>query len=213
MTPGPRRRRSAEERRDQLIAATVDVVAEVGYVNASADAVARRAGVSKGLLWHYFADRDELMEMTARRILVDLRRAVAADLDLSAPVPDLVRAAIRRAAALRRTHDAPLRAIQQIVANLRSADGTPRLRITDYDETHAGQAEIFRRGQREGDIRPGLDPRLLAVTYQGAVDTMLAYLDAHPEADDEQHATTVADILLGGMGSEPPRGPRRRARS
>ncbi len=29
-------------------------------------AVAAEAGVSKGLLWHYFADGDELMEATAR---------------------------------------------------------------------------------------------------------------------------------------------------
>ena len=206
----PRRRRSADERRDQLVAAAVEVVAEVGYLNASADAVARRAGVSKGLLWHYFADRDELMETAARRTLVDLRTAVAVDLDLSAPVPQVIRAAIRRAAGLRRTHGAALRAIQQIVANLRDADGTPRFRITDYDETHAEQARIFRRGQEDGDIRPGLDPLLLAGTYQGSVDTMLAYLDAHPDVDDDRVAAAVADILLDGMCTQPR--PRRRPR-
>ncbi len=49
------------------------------------------------------------------------------------------------------------------------------------------------------DFRADLDPLLLAVTYQGAVDSMLGFLDAHPHADADQHAATVADILLGGI--------------
>jgi AcrR family transcriptional regulator len=57
------------------------------------------AGVSKGLLWHYFADGDDLMEQTARVTLVTLRETVASDIDLSAEAPHIIRAAIRRAAA------------------------------------------------------------------------------------------------------------------
>ena len=199
-TTGRRRQRlSAEQRRDQLVAAAVQVIAEDGYHGATADVIARRAGVSKGLLWHYFADRDDLLEVTARRTLVTLRSAVAADLDLSAPAPSLIRAALHRAAGLRRTHRAELRAIQQVVTNLRDANGNPRLGLHEYDETYTHQEAIFRRGQQEGDFRDGLDPRIIAVTYQGAVDAMLAYLDAHPEADADAHAAAVADLLLDGL--------------
>jgi len=57
-----RRRLGAPERRAQLVDAAVAVLAEVGYQATKADAIAARAGVSKGLLWHYFADLDDLME-------------------------------------------------------------------------------------------------------------------------------------------------------
>ncbi len=30
--------------------------------------------------------------------------------------------------------------------------------------------------------------RVMAVTYQGAIDTMLAYLDAHPDTDPTAYA-------------------------
>lgn len=33
----------------------------------------------------------------------------------------------------------------------------------------------------------------------GLADTMLAYLDAHPDTDRDQHADTVAGILLNGI--------------
>lgn len=195
----PRQRLSADARREQLFAAAVEVLAEQGFQGATADAIARRAGVSKGLLWHYFDDRDDLLEQTARRTLTTLLHAVGAVIDLTAPAPEVVRQAVHGAAGLRRTHGAERRAMNEIVLNLRLPDGSMRLGLRDLDEAYAAQAAIFRRGQAEGDLRDDLDPLLMAVTYQGAVDSMLGYLDAHPEADAEVHADTVADLLLGGM--------------
>lgn len=181
------------------MAAAVEVLAAQGYTGATADAIARRAGVSKGLLWHYFADLDELFEMTARRTLTTLRAAAAAAIDLEAPAPDVIRSAVHAAAALRRTHGAERRAMREIILNLRTADGGPRLGHSDMDDLYASQEAIFRRGQQDGDFRETLDPRLLAVTYQGAVDSMLGYLDAYPDTDAGRHADNVAEILLGGI--------------
>lgn len=212
-----RQRLGAEQRREQIMAATVVVLARSGFQGTSADAIAQEAEVSKGLLWHYFGSQDELFAETARRTLLVLRGAVGSGIDLTAPVPELVRAAVRGAASLRHTHAAERRAMREILANLRTPDGRDVLTLDDYDDTYAAQEAIFRRGQEEGDLRPDLDPRLLAVTYQGSVDSMLAYLDAHPEVDEAAYAELVADVLLGGMatssGSGTPSSPRAPRRS
>lgn len=178
------------------------VLAREGYQRASVNAIVAEAGVSKGLVWHYFTDRDDLMTQTAQQTLVDLRDDVAAGLDLSADVPTIVRAAVRDAAGLHVAQRDRLEAIRQVVQNLRAPDGTPRLGLADYEETYGHQTELFRRGQDEGTIRPDLDPRHLAVLYQGAVDTMLAHLDAWPDADRSAFVTSVAELLLGGMAVE-----------
>ena len=196
----PRQRLSADERRRQIIDATVRVLARSGYQRASVSAIVAEAGVSKGLVWHYFTDRDDLMARTAQQTLVDLREAVAEEIDLTTDVPTVVRAAVRGAARLHLTRRDQLDAIRQVVQNLRGPDGRPRLGLGEYDETHGFQEALFRRGQAEGTIRPELDPRHLAITYQGVVDTMLAQLDAHPGTDAEALAASVAEILLGGMG-------------
>ncbi|MGH7918686.1 MAG: TetR/AcrR family transcriptional regulator [Candidatus Dormibacteraceae bacterium] len=203
-TSGARRQRlRPEERRRQLIDAAVSIVSRRGYRNASVAAIAAEAGVSKGLLWHYFADSDDLMEKTARLTLERLRETVAKEIDLSAPVPQVIRSAIRRAAALRETHPAELRAMQQIIQNLVDSEGTQRLGMADYEQTYRLQATLFQRGQDEGSLRP-LDTRYLAVTYQGAVDTMLTYLDTYPDTDADEYAATVADILLCGIAAHQP---------
>lgn len=186
-----RQRLGPAERRRQLIDATISVVARCGYQNASLTAIAREAGVSKGLLWHYFADGDDLMTQTARETLVRVRHAVGEEIDLSAPIPQVIRAAIARAAALLETHGAELRAMQEIAQN-------QQLGPSELDETHDLQAALFQRGVDEGSLRP-IDTHTFAVTYQGAVDAMLVHLGRHPEVDRAGYATAVADILLEGI--------------
>lgn len=184
------------------MAAAVEILAAQGFTGATADAIARRAGVSKGLLWHYFADVDELFEATARRTLSTLSVAVGASIDLAAPAPEVIRSAVHAAAAVRSTHGAERRAMREIILNLRTADGQPRLGQQDLADLYAAQEAIFRRGQQEGHFRDTLDPRLLAVTYQAAVDGMLGYLDAYPSTDATHHADTVVEVLLGGIARE-----------
>ena len=57
-----------DARRRQLIEVTIDSLAEVGYVGSTLAQIARRAGVSPGLVAHYFGDKDALLEATFRTL-------------------------------------------------------------------------------------------------------------------------------------------------
>ena len=199
---GRRRQRLGEaERRAQIIAGCVEVLAGEGYENASLARIADAAGVSKGLVSHYFTDRDTLMEQVAISTVAALREAVAAQIDLTADVLEVVTAAVHLAAGIGRTHAMQIRAIEEIVHNLRGADGHPRLDLRAYEETYQAQERLFRRGQAEGTLR-GFDTRVMAVTYQGAIDTMIAYLNAHPDADPDHHAGELAALLVAAIRAE-----------
>jgi len=72
-----------ESRRSQLIGVTIDSLAELGYVSSTLAQIAGRAGVSPGLVAHYFGDKDGLLEAAFR--------------SLSRRVGDQVRARLTRA--------------------------------------------------------------------------------------------------------------------
>jgi betaine-aldehyde dehydrogenase len=57
-----------EARRQQLIEVTIDSLADVGYVGSTLAQIAQRAGVSPGLVAHYFDDKDGLLEATFRTL-------------------------------------------------------------------------------------------------------------------------------------------------
>ena len=72
-----------EARRGQLVDVTIDSLAEVGYVGTTLAEIARRAGVSPGLVAHYFGDKDGLLEAAFRTLARTLAARVRGRLVLA----------------------------------------------------------------------------------------------------------------------------------
>jgi betaine-aldehyde dehydrogenase len=66
----------------QLVDVTLDSLAEVGYVGTTLAEIAGRAGVSPGLVAHYFGDKDGLLEAAFRTLARTLAARVRARLAL-----------------------------------------------------------------------------------------------------------------------------------
>ena len=70
-------------RRRQLIEATIASIHEVGLAESSLSRISARAGVSTGIVHHYFQDKAELLESTLRTLGTGLRHAVVRRLNLA----------------------------------------------------------------------------------------------------------------------------------
>jgi betaine-aldehyde dehydrogenase len=57
-----------DARRRQLVEVTIDSLAELGYVGTTLAQIAARAGVSPGLVAHYFGDKDGLLDAAFRSL-------------------------------------------------------------------------------------------------------------------------------------------------
>ena len=65
-----------EIRRRQLIEATIASIHDVGFSDSSVSRIAAKAGVSAGIVHHYFEDKDELLEATLRQLGANLSASV-----------------------------------------------------------------------------------------------------------------------------------------
>lgn len=82
MADSPKRRGDKRERtRAKLIEATLDVIREAGFAAASLEAIARRAGVTRGSIYSNFAGRDALMLAAVGS------QGMQLDRDFTAPMP------------------------------------------------------------------------------------------------------------------------------
>lgn len=77
-----RSRMSTDERRDQLLQTGVELLGQRSHEQVSIDEIARSAGVSKGLLYHYFPTKKDF-------VLAVLRQAIEEIDELTAPDPAL----------------------------------------------------------------------------------------------------------------------------
>ena len=66
----PRFKRRKEERPAEITTAAMELFAEKGYDATRVDEVARRAGVSKGLLYLYFKTKEELFKAVIRSFVI-----------------------------------------------------------------------------------------------------------------------------------------------
>ena len=66
----PKFQRRAEDRPREICAAALAVFAEKGFAAAKLDEIARRAGVSKGTLYLYFKDKEQLFRAVVRAAIV-----------------------------------------------------------------------------------------------------------------------------------------------
>ena len=57
------------KRRDQLVECAIDAIVELGFQRASVAEVARRAGVSKGVVTYHFPAKEELIRAVVGDVL------------------------------------------------------------------------------------------------------------------------------------------------
>ena len=95
----PYKRESEDVRREALIAAALELVSEGGPKAATVRAIADRAGVTAGLIRHYFNSKDELVRESYRRMM-DRMTADNASVLVDAHPDPLARLAVFVAASL-----------------------------------------------------------------------------------------------------------------
>jgi TetR/AcrR family transcriptional regulator, transcriptional repressor of bet genes len=103
MTTGerkPYKREGEDVRREAMIAAALELIAEGGIAAATVRAIAEKAGVTPGLIRHYYKTKEDLTRAAYQTVMDRMTVANAAVLD-TAPVDALARLAVFVSASLR----------------------------------------------------------------------------------------------------------------
>ena len=137
----PRIRLATDTRREQLLRAGVELLRVRTPDEISVADVARSAEISRGLLYHYFEDRDAFVVAVLERASEDLREALRVDPELSGR--ERIEAAIDAFIAYAEAHAAGFRAVLTGgIANRTVAALIERTRERDLDAFVAGVAAI-----------------------------------------------------------------------
>lgn len=163
----PKWQRRAEDRPREICNAALEVFAEKGFAAAKLDEIARRAGVSKGTLYLYFKDKEDLFRAVVRSAIAPNIEAITAVIaQAEAPFPDLVRMFFTAFA--EREARLPIGAVAKMVIG--ESRNFPELARVWHDEVASKAigtlAKFVERAQQRGEVRAG-DPRLYAFGLMG----------------------------------------------
>lgn len=149
-----RRREASEERRQRVLEAARRCFGEQGFSGATVGDIARRAGVSNGLLYSFFRNKEHLFEVVLEEILRDWVRAMVPR-GVHESAGDTLEGMLRRSVEFCRSH--PL--LPALLRGDRALE-LPRMQSAGRDRVQPHRdlvASILRDGVESGEFSSDLD--------------------------------------------------------
>jgi TetR/AcrR family fatty acid metabolism transcriptional regulator len=192
-----------EEKRRQILEAAVRVFARSGYHTSRVGDIAEEAGVAHGLLYHYFAGKEAVLEAVFRETWGELLEAVHAVEEAGEPAQEQLR---QVAAIVLRSWKRRPDVVRVLVREIARSPDLHK-RFDELGGLFAAIERIVARGQAEGRFRDDLDPRLASWIFYGALEEILTgwVLGRLPdgEAAVAEAERTVVEVVAGGLAAEP----------
>jgi len=196
--PEPRFRRRKEERPQEITEAALAAFAEKGYAATRVDDVAKRAGVSKGLLYLYFKTKEELFKAVIRSVVTPRLDELTRTLDAS----DLSAEAFIRGPVLefmKRVPGSPISVVIRLMIS--EAPKHPDL-VEYYWQNVASRGlgalrQLLRRGVDNGEFRETAVndlPQLLVAPVMMSIVWGIVFADR--SLDTDKLIETHVDMIL-----------------
>jgi TetR/AcrR family transcriptional regulator, fatty acid metabolism regulator protein len=186
------------EKRQRILEAAVRVFADHGYHGARVSDIAADAGVAHGLLYHYFASKEDVLRTIFVENWGDLIgrfRAVEAS---DEPAPEKL-AGIAKILLRTWRNDPAL-----VTVMVREVARSPLIqdRVDEVREAFTIVQRVIEQGQSEGAFRGDLDARLASWTLYGGLEEVLTgwVLRQLPDSDDDVELAEQTAIALALRG-------------
>jgi len=179
-------------RRAQILTATIETLAELGYARTSFERLRERAGLSSTrIITYHFGSKAELMKAVLGTIVHVKDQYTAARAAQSTDRTALLRAYIEADVAFLKEHPDAVRALEEV---RRNEERDPITEALVADLRHGRLERQLRQGQAEG-VFGDFDPSVMARTIAHALDGAAAARAADPALDLDNYTRELANLF------------------
>ncbi len=193
--------KASTDKRRLILDAAVRVFARQGFHACRVSDIADEAGVAYGLVYHYFASKDEVLDtlfLERWNVMLELIREVDAE---QLPVREKL-TAIASFIVESYRHDPDLMKVI-IVEVTRAANSFGNTHIATIRSAYDLIGEIITKAQSDGVFRAEIDARFAAMAFYGVVEQLLTgwIFGLLPEGDEhfERAKWLVVETVCGGL--------------
>jgi TetR/AcrR family transcriptional regulator, fatty acid metabolism regulator protein len=192
---------ASEDKRTRILDAAIRVFAEHGYHGARVGDIAEDAGVAHGLLYHYFASKDEVLRTIFVENWGELIGRFRAVEDSDEPAPEKLEGIAKILLRTWRNDPALVTVMVREVARSQQLQA----QVEDVREAFAIVQRVVEAGQEEGTVRPDVDARLASWLFYGGLEEVLTgwVLAQLPDGEDDvaRAERTAIELALHGLTS------------
>jgi TetR/AcrR family transcriptional regulator, fatty acid metabolism regulator protein len=200
VSAAPQSAQAADKRR-MILQAAVRVFARQGFHACRVSDIADEAGVAYGLVYHYFASKDEVLDtlfLERWNVMLELIREVDGE---ELPVREKL-SAIASFIVDSYRHDPDLMKVI-IVEVTRAANSFGNTHIATIREAYDLIGGMITEGQSQGVLKADIEARFAAMAFYGAIEQLLTgwIFDLLPQSDEyfERAKWMVVETVCGGL--------------
>lgn len=197
------------KRRDQLVDCAIDAIAELGFPRTSVAEVARRAGVSKGVVTYHFAAKDDLISAVIAHVLGSMTEYVQPRLLAAEPLqfPEkFIAPYIATWVEYFRTHAREVITLVRIYNSFRDETGRPNPAFDVRADEVTAVEQVLARGQEKG-LLGAFSARVMAASLKAVLDDLLIQFAADPDLDIEAYGAELVALFERAARPDPGAGP------
>lgn len=196
----PKRTFIEEARRNQIVAAAIETLAELGYGKASMAQIAKRAQISPSLIAYHFRDKDALIYQTLIDIATAWEGFVAAHVAEANNPRDQLRNYITANLTYMGIRPNHYAALIEIMFNARTEDGILLYRLDEEDASLVLLNTVLVHGQQCDVFRP-FNVQHMAFAIRGAINEFLGEMHKSG-ADLAMYTADIVDLFLRATALE-----------
>jgi AcrR family transcriptional regulator len=186
-------------RRAQIVAAAIEVIAEIGWAQASIRKIADRVGVAMSAVLYHFGSKDNLVDAIIEEMYRSALAVVVPALDAERTATAKLAGYIRANIAYFDSHRLQLSALAQLGAGYQPADGRrfEELGMTDdlrVELTALDPAAILIAGQQDCEFGE-FPASSMAVALRGAVNAAVEKILREPDFDARAYAEDLVTLF------------------
>jgi TetR/AcrR family transcriptional regulator len=185
-----KRREQSEVTRRTLIEVSLELFVRNGYAGTTVRAIAKKAKISPGLMFHYFPSKQALLQEHAAVVERGIEQVVSLLKTSKSPVDTFDAIARMILQSFAHSYGKNLFLLANQVLSINSIPAAVKARVSPTKSIEAS-VPLIRRAQKRGKFRPG-DPHALALAYWGALQGIAEILIWNPRMPVPKAACVTA---------------------
>jgi AcrR family transcriptional regulator len=192
---GPARRGRPGYDLESLLAVAVAVFNERGYDGTSMEDLSRRLGIAKSSIYYHVNGKEDLLRMALDRALDGLFRVAEQTTARDEPAIDRLEHLVRGSVAVL----AGRLPYVTLLLRARGNTGTERRALARRRQFDQIVADLVVQAERDGDIRPDVDPAVTARLLFGMVNSIVEWYRPGPRRAGDGLADAVCAVAFDGL--------------
>ncbi len=191
-----------EARRRQIVETAIETIAAHGYSQASLAEIAKKAGISKGVISYHFDGKEELLDEILRSLLRKPAEFVKERVDSAGTALEKLGAYVAANFEFMKSHRVGYVALVALWGQRYGAGDESSLNAEAYEPSRHYLAHILEEGRKTGEMRP-LPVRTTASLVQAAIDgVMLQWVFDEESIDLDVARDEVTEMLTRHVAPE-----------